>query len=68
MLDFGVFDERLGMNQVTSLLNMRGMLLGNRFEPKPKSRALGTVGSVMTYGLFLLGCSSSEEKKKSLTR
>ena len=43
---------------------MRGMLLGYRFEPKPKSRALGTVGSVMTYGLFLLGCSSSEKKKK----
>lgn len=38
------------------------------FEPKPKSRAIGTVGSVMTDGLFLLGCSSSEEKKKSLTR
>lgn len=34
------------------------------FEPKPKSRAIGTVGSVMTDGLFLLGCSSSEEKKK----
>ena len=24
------------------------------FEPKPKSRAIGTVGSVMTDGLFLL--------------
>ena len=51
------------MNGVTSLLSMRGMLLGNRFEPKPKSHALGTVGSVMTYGLFLLGCSPSEKKK-----
>ena len=40
------------MNGVTSLLSMRGMLLGNRFEPKPKSHALGTVGSVMTYGFF----------------
>ena len=68
MLDFGVFDERLGMNRVTSLLSMRGMLLGNRFEPKPKSRALGTVGAVMTYGIFSLGCSSSGKTKDSLTR
>ena len=43
---------------------MRGMLLRNRFEPKPKSRALGTVGLVKTNGLFLLGCLSSEKKKR----
>ena len=34
--------ERLCKNGVTSLLNMRGMLLGYSFEPRPNSPALST--------------------------
>lgn len=44
------------MNQVKSLLSMRGMLLGYGLEPRPTSRALGTEGSAMTTGLSINGC------------
>ena len=35
-----------------SLLSMRCMLLGYSFEPRLKSRALGSGGSVMTIGFI----------------
>ena len=37
LLDFGKLEERLCMDRVTSLLSMRGTLLGYRFEPRPNS-------------------------------
>ena len=38
------------------------MLLGfYSFEPRPNSRVLGTVGSVMTIGLSLNRCSQSNK-------
>ena len=58
LLDFGV----LGcVNQVRSLLSMRCRLLGNSFEPRPNSRALGTAGSVMLIDLSVEGCSHSKK-------
>ena len=33
-------------------LNMRCLLLGYSFEPRPNSHVLGTEGSVMTIGLL----------------
>ena len=41
------------MSRVSSLLNMRGMLLRYSFEPSPYSRALDTAGSAMTIGYQL---------------
>ena len=53
---------RLFMNQVRSLLNMRCLLLGYSLEPRPNSHALGTAGSGMIIGLFINGCSDSENQ------
>ena len=55
------------MNEVRSLLSMRGMLVGYSFEPRPNSRVLATAGSVMIITLSLNG-SSYSKKKNSLTR
>ena len=55
--------ERLCTNRVRLLLRMRSMLLGfYSSEPRPNSRALGTVCSVMTIGLSLNRCSQSKKK------
>ena len=43
--------KKLGMNRLRSLLSMRSVSLEYSFEPRPKSRALCTAGSVMTLGL-----------------
>ena len=44
--------ERICLNRMRSLLSMRCMLLGYSFEPRLKSRALGSGGSVMTIGFI----------------
>ena len=54
--------ERLCMNRVRSLFNIRCILLGNSLEPGPYNRVLGTAGSVMTIGLPLNGCLHSKNK------
>ena len=45
------------MNRVRFLLSMRGMFLGDTFEPRRNNRALATAGSVMAIGLSVNGCS-----------
>ena len=52
--------ERPCVNRVRSLLSMRCLVLGYSFEPRPKSPALGTTGSVVTSGLSINGCSHPE--------
>ena len=54
--------ERLCMNQVRSLLNMRGMLLGYSFEPRPNSRVLATADSVIIIALSINGSSYSKKR------
>ena len=56
-----VIQERLCRTWATSLLSMRGMLLGYSFEPRP--RALGTAGSVMTIGLSMNRCLHSKKNQ-----
>ena len=53
--------ERLCMNWVRSLLSMHALLLGYSFEPRPNSRVLATVSSVMTIGLSMKGLWHSEQ-------
>ena len=49
--------ERLCSNRVRSLLNIRRRVLGYGFEPRP---VLATVGSPMSIGLSINGCSHSK--------
>ena len=49
--------ERLCSNRVRSLLNIRRRVLGYGFEPRP---VLATVGSAMSIGLSINGCSHSK--------
>ena len=50
------------MNQVRSLLSMRGTLLGYSLEPRPERRVRGTAGSVMTARLSVNGCSHTKSQ------
>ena len=50
--------ERLCSNRERSLLNIRGRLQGYGFQPRP---VLATVGSAMSIGLSINGCSHSEK-------
>ena len=50
--------ERLCSSRVRYLLNIRGRLLGYGFEPRP---VLATVGSAMSIGLSINGCSHSKK-------
>ena len=52
--------KSLCVNRLRSLLRMRCILLGYRFEPRPNSHTLGSVGSVMTICLSIKGCSHSK--------
>ena len=56
------------MNRVRSLMGMRGMLLGYRFELRPNICALGTAGSVMNISFSINGCphtkSQFDERKQ----
>ena len=54
--------RRLCRNRVRSLLSMCFLLFGYSLEPRPYSRVLGTVGSVMTIGLSYKGCSHLENQ------
>ena len=49
------------MNREKSLLSMCCLLLGYSFELRPKSRVLGTAGSIIS-GLSINGCSHSENQ------
>ena len=53
--------KSLCVNRLRSLLRMRCILLGYRFEPRPNSHTLGSVGSVMTICLSIKGCSHSKK-------
>ena len=50
------------MNQVRSLLSMRGTLIGYSLEPRPERRVRGIAGSVMTVRLSVNGCSHTKSQ------
>ena len=50
LLNYGTLELR--MSRVTSLLSMRGMLLGSSFEARPNSLAFAIAGQVMTISHF----------------
>ena len=60
LLDFDVH-VRLYMNPEKSLLSTCCLLLGYSIELRPKSRVLGTAGSIIS-GLSINGCSHSENQ------
>ena len=53
---------RLCIIQVRFLLSICCLLLKYSFQSRPNIRALGTGGSVMTFGLSINGCSPSKNQ------